>query len=214
MTYQEALTSLIDQMTNEGYIARDGLFSATVRATDGVDEKSLLASLENCIDEALLARGALVERDVFIVDAETKVHSHEQNVTPAKYLAILELQSYDASVTFESCRDHSLGEIRQETHAHMLDGDHTGESNADVGGEHAGDGSEHADANDGGHIDSDGDHANDSDDGHGSSFSNQAQWGENESENSESSDDHNSSNNRESLSHNDDRARGEHEDKH
>jgi hypothetical protein len=127
MTYREALISLIDQMADKGYFAQDGLLSATVRTASEANEENLLASLEDCIHKALLAKGVLAEQDVFVVDADTKTHSHEQNMTPAKYLAILELQSYDASITFESCRDHSLGEIRQETHAHRSDGGHTGD---------------------------------------------------------------------------------------
>jgi hypothetical protein len=176
MTYQEALASLIVQMADKGYIGQGGLFSATVQAADGKGEEGLLTSLEAYLNEALQADGAMVEQDVFIVDFDTKAHSHEQNMTPAKYLAILELQSYDASATFESCRDHSLGEIKRETHRHMIDDSHEeGDSDHADGndGSHGEDDSDHVGTDDSDHI-GDSNHAGDSDEGQGRGASDHA----------------------------------------
>jgi hypothetical protein len=48
--------------------------------------------------------------------------AHEQNISPAKYLAILELRTLDPTATVDACRERSIGEIRELTQEHA--GDH------------------------------------------------------------------------------------------
>lgn len=118
-TYNEALDALTGKMAEMGYIKDTSLLTATVQMADGEDEGEMLDALEGYLKLLLQEKGISVERDVFAVDYDTKLHSHEQNLSPAKYLAILELQSYDPAITFDSCRDESIGEIKQQTHEHM-----------------------------------------------------------------------------------------------
>lgn len=133
-SYQDALSALVDKMVELGYIKDSGLFTATLQTKDGEASKEKLDTLISYLDSVLQSGGRTVEENIFVVDSETKTRAHDQNLTPAKYLAILELQSLDPTVTFDSCRDHSISEINQQIHDHKNDGEH--ESGSD--GEHSG----------------------------------------------------------------------------
>ena len=112
-SYDKAVTILIDTLNREGYITENGLLSVTVQSQ--TKEEELLASLKQNIGSFLRLRGINLEQDIFIVDSDTKNHSHELNVTPAKYLAISELQEEDPSVTMEECHGHTIRELREYT---------------------------------------------------------------------------------------------------
>ena len=131
--YDEAVKILIDEMAKEGYIKEAGLFSATLR-TDS-DQDTRLATLKTTIASSLQSHHNTFEMDVFAVDGDTKTHSHEQNITPAKYLAILELQAVDPTVTFETCKDHAINEIKQQTHDHANGSDNGDNEDHESGGE-------------------------------------------------------------------------------
>jgi hypothetical protein len=115
-TYEEAVQLLIDKMIESGYLADDGLFTATLLAARNEDE--LLLSLQQVVDTSFTSHHVTLEKDVFAVDQATKTCSHEENLSPAKYLAILELKEVDPSATIENCKGHTISEIRQQTHAH------------------------------------------------------------------------------------------------
>jgi hypothetical protein len=139
-SYKDALRALIDKMTELGYIEGSGLFTATLQTKGGDVEKEKLDALKAYIDYVLQTDGQAIRRSVFSVDSTTKSNAHEQNLTPAKYLAILELQKFDFSATFDNCRNHSISEIEQQIHNHRND-------------------SGHGDGNDSGHGGGDGDGA-------------------------------------------------------
>lgn len=121
-SYKDALKILIDQMVEMGYLSDSGFFTATLQIKDGTNEKEWLDSLKIYIDPVLQSQNRMVEQDIFAVDSNTKTHAHKQNLTPAKYLAILELQVVDPTATFDRCRDHTINEIKQQTHEHMNGG--------------------------------------------------------------------------------------------
>lgn len=141
MTYKEALGILIDQMAEKGYLQDTSLFTATLQMVNGDNEAQLLDALKAYLDSVLQGNEETLKEDIFIVDSDTKSHSHSQNLTPAKYLAILELQAYDPTATFESCRDHSISDIKQQTHRHMNRGNHQNNNSDEY---HSDDTSEHA----------------------------------------------------------------------
>jgi hypothetical protein len=127
--YGEALRLLVDEMYAQGYIQNAELFSITLQ-TDNESQKELLAELNAILSSLLAERTQGIEQNIFAVDSATKVKSHDLHLSPAKYLAIQELQAVDPSATFESCRDHTISEIREQTHAHR-GGGHDG---SDSGG--------------------------------------------------------------------------------
>lgn len=117
-SYNEALKILIDEMVKMGHIEDTGLFTATLLTKNSVIEKELLNSIRNYIDNILLSDGSNIEQDIFSVDDTIKAHSHGHNLTPAKYLAILDLQEVLPAATFEGCRNHSISDIREQIHDH------------------------------------------------------------------------------------------------
>lgn len=119
-TSEEAIMLLIDVMIEEGYLEEASLFTATMQDRNNVPDTERLSALQAYVNSLLAERGLSVEQEVFTVDEETKLHSHHENMTPAKYLAVLELQKVDPNASFDSCRSHSIGEIRQQTHDHAL----------------------------------------------------------------------------------------------
>lgn len=122
--YEDALKALIDNMIGLGYIKEAGLFTATLQLKNGGSDQERLDSLKAYIDAALQSDNKALKQDVFLVDSDTKAHAHEHNLTPAKYLAILELQKVDPTATFEGCGDHTISTIKEQTHAHKNGQDH------------------------------------------------------------------------------------------
>jgi len=111
-----AVESLIAKMKQAGYLQNESLLSATLR-TDW-EEGTRLQELETVVTTLLGATPYSSSHEIYTVDLETKQYAHEENVTPAKYLAILELQELAPETTVEGCRNHSISEIREETYNH------------------------------------------------------------------------------------------------
>lgn len=113
--YRTAVTLLTEAAIEQGFLAEDGLVSVTLQ-TDGGDDALLTDTLQTDIAAAAKEYLTSVQADVFTVDSDIREHAHEQNISPAKYLAILELLRVDPTATMESCKDHSIGEIRTQAH--------------------------------------------------------------------------------------------------
>lgn len=115
-SYTEAVGTLLYQMIQDGVLRTDGLVSATVQATS--DEGPLLRELEAVIADLLSAHHVTAAIEVYGVSQDVKESAHTHHMSPARYLAISELQEVDDSVSYESCADHSLSQIRRQTEAH------------------------------------------------------------------------------------------------
>ena len=116
--YNEAANLIMDEIETLGYWREDGLVSVSVQADDSNRENSMLAALESTVNTRVQAHHPNVQVDIFSVDSETLEYAHDENMSAAKYLAVLELQELDPTVTMESCRRHSVGEIRQVIEGH------------------------------------------------------------------------------------------------
>jgi hypothetical protein len=110
-------------------------------------ENNLLDTLAGVVNSSLSDHHISAEADLFPVDEEVMNTAHEYQLTPAKYLAITELQAVDPTATFEDCAEHSIGEIRGLINAH--DGEHHGEGNAGNTGQSDGDSRQEHQADDG-----------------------------------------------------------------
>jgi hypothetical protein len=110
-TYKNALKILISEMEEQGYIEDSNLFSATLQADNESIEKELLDEIKSFINTTLEAKSSSIKQDIFEVDEETKTVAHEHHVSPAKYLAIEELQTLMPETTFEHNLEHSISEI-------------------------------------------------------------------------------------------------------
>ena len=125
---KEALRLLIDEMYKEGYVDNAELFSLTLQ-TEEESQKKLLGELDTILSSLVTERSRGIERDVFAVDSFTKTASHDHHLSPAKYLAIQELQAVDPTATFQSCSGHTISEIREQTQACISGGHDEPDSN-------------------------------------------------------------------------------------
>ena len=114
--YSDAVSAIISEMEQEGYLVNNGLISATLR-TDW-NEGTRLTYLEQTVTKYLSEHHNSSEHEIYAVDDDTKKQAEEENVSPAKYLAIAELQKIVPDVTVEGCKDHSISDIREEIHNH------------------------------------------------------------------------------------------------
>ena len=118
--YDDAFAIIVEKVIELGYVQDQSLFSVTIQ-TDDSDETSMLDTLGSRLRSVLQVHEQSVEQEVFTVDANTRTCAQQQNLTPAKYLAIIELQEVDGSATFDNCRDQSVNQIRQRTRKHQHD---------------------------------------------------------------------------------------------
>lgn len=118
VTYTQAVNMLLDNMIQHAYLNPDGLVSVTVQANTEDTEVSLLLSLREGIASLLTSRSTDAAIEVYGVSKEVKESATTHHVSPAKYLAITELQAVDETITFESCSSHSIDELRQHSAAH------------------------------------------------------------------------------------------------
>jgi hypothetical protein len=146
-TYAEAFRTLLDTFISSGYLREDGLVSATVQTNSKDREAIVIDKLTDIVDLSLSGHHISAEIDLFPVDAEVMNTAHGHHMTPAKYIAITELQAVDPTATFEGCAEHSIGEIRELTQEGG--GEHHGEGNADSAGQSSDDGGQEHETDDG-----------------------------------------------------------------
>ena len=134
-TYNQAVEILLDNMIKHGHLKQDALLSATVQASNSNMEKELLEGLQNTVSGLLTSRHSTAETNFFVVTQDIRYNAHCYNISPAKYIAISELQEIDPSATFESCAEHSISEIRHYfTEGHICN--HHGNESPDTTHEH------------------------------------------------------------------------------
>jgi len=130
-TYGEAIKILLDVIISKGYLLEEGLVSVTVQADDGSTENDMLESLKQAVSVSLSEHHTNAQADIFPVTNDVRMDAREHHMTPAKYLAISELQTVDPTATFEACAEHSISEIRESISSHG--GGHHGGSESNGG---------------------------------------------------------------------------------
>lgn len=113
---EDALTKIIDATAQNGKLHQEGLVSVTLQASSA-NMQPLLENLEARVTQTTSNHGG-VNVDVFAVDSATRAAALALQISPAKYLAILELQKVDPTATVEKCKDHSILEIKEWTKNH------------------------------------------------------------------------------------------------
>ena len=116
--YQEAVDILLKEMIEQAYLAPDGLVSVTVQAAGADVQEALLGGVEAVVEATLTAHHATAAVEVYGVSEAVKAGAVSHHVTPAKYIAITELQSVDETASFDTCAGHSIVELRRQTRAH------------------------------------------------------------------------------------------------
>lgn len=117
--YQQAVQTLLDSIIKDNYLKKDGLVSVTVQTKNAQSEKDLIDRLKSTVSATLEEHHATAKSDIFAVTKQVKEHAEGYHLSPAKYIAISELQAVDPTATFESCSDHSINEIHELTRQHQ-----------------------------------------------------------------------------------------------
>ena len=132
-SYQDALSAAVVELSEMGCLPQNSLLTATLITTGGKENDKKLSELQDYIGRLALLKALNVRQDVFSVDDDTKHYSHSQNLSPAKYLAILELQDIDPTASFESCHNESIEDIKNQTRHHQMarGNDDSGDSTQD-----------------------------------------------------------------------------------
>lgn len=115
LSYDEAAKRLLGAMDAEGYFGQDALLCVTVQTKEQDREGGMLARLREIVAQGGAGEGYGIFADIYAVTEEVKHCASEHQVSPAKYLAIEELIAVDPEADFETCRGHSVHEIRQMT---------------------------------------------------------------------------------------------------
>lgn len=116
--YAEAVDGLLDKMIAQAYLAPEGLVCVTIQAGQAEMQQKLLSGVETAVASSLSGHHTSAVVEVSCVTAEIKEGAASHHVSPARYMAITELQSVDGTVSFESCTGDTIGELRQQTQAH------------------------------------------------------------------------------------------------
>ena len=141
----EALRLLLDTMEKQGYMTEEGLLSVTVQSNDKKRETQFLDGLKSAAAEYMKSYRKNITADIFAVNEEIKSYASENLVSPARYIAITELQAVDPQATFDSCRNHSVSELKKMTKEHKHEhqgGDPDGGGSGGGGHKHSGPGHE------------------------------------------------------------------------
>ena len=113
--YGEAVERLLGAMAADGYFEKDSQIFITVQADESGWEESILSGLREAVDAVRRECRHNIAADVYAVTDEVKHCADENQISPAKYLAIQELLEVDPEADFEECKGHSVHELQQWT---------------------------------------------------------------------------------------------------
>lgn len=137
-SYKDAVTLILKKIKQEGYLKENGMVSVTVQGKNA-GKSSGIKALQTEINQCVNGHENGHRIEVYAVSKSVKARSHHWNVSPAKYLAIKQLQKVDQTATVETCRDHSISEIQ--TYTKQCEDEHEDGQNQQRG--HHGQGSHH-----------------------------------------------------------------------
>lgn len=116
--YKDAVGSLLEAHAQKGYLRDNELVSVTLQTADISRESKMLSGLAMYVEKNVNEHHGSVQVDVFPVSGDLRNNAREFNLSPAKYLAIMELQAVDPTATVENCRNHTIGELKSMTRTH------------------------------------------------------------------------------------------------
>ena len=122
--YNEVAQMLLDAIISHGYLLESGLVSVTVQTGNSSMENNMLSQLNEAISGSLTTHHMNVQTDIYSVAEDVRNNAHNHHITPAKYLAIIELQAVDSTTTFEDCTNHSISELKKLTQQHGENNNH------------------------------------------------------------------------------------------
>lgn len=130
--YTEAVRLMINSPRMQPYLAGTSTVWVAVQAADSARVREVESSVQGIVQEALVRHHSGAHVEVACVDEQTRQMAETSGVSAAKYTAILELQQYDAGVSVEEYRHHSMHDITTEIATHHGGGGHGGASGGDA----------------------------------------------------------------------------------
>ena len=118
LNYNSAVKTIVESITEQGYIVESGLVSVTLSTDKSAKEVQMKTALETDVLTVVSNHHLNAQIEVVTVDSNTISEAHAEDLSPAKYLAIMKLKEVDPTASFDSCRDHTIGEIRELTGSH------------------------------------------------------------------------------------------------
>lgn len=114
------IEELVASLAQKGYLKTpESLLSVTFESKNAKMEQTLLTELTKTAQEAMSAHHCQNQVEVFAVSSQVMGNAQNHHISPAKYIAITELQKMDASVTVEGCKNHTITELRQMAENHV-----------------------------------------------------------------------------------------------
>lgn len=112
--YKKAIGILVDTMVQDGYAQKDSFFSITLQSENEKKENQILSGIESTVRK----HHDTAQLECFSISGYVVDMAHQFNLSPAKYLAIQELIEVEPTITIESCRNHSIVELKELTKKH------------------------------------------------------------------------------------------------
>ena len=122
--YNYAITAIVENITATGYLSETRLVSVALQTDLADKEEKMKIALESDVSSVISRHHLTAEIEIMSVDSETISEAHAEDLSPAKYLAIMQLKEIDPTATFENCRNHSIGELRELAETHHNKGNH------------------------------------------------------------------------------------------
>lgn len=119
---EQAVELLLTEMLRQGYVKEDGLVSVTIQTENNSAQEKMLGKIRASVDTLLDSHHSTASADVFAVSEEVRDCAHDHNLSPAKYLAITQLQEVDPSASYDRCAEHSISEIKELTQGALRQG--------------------------------------------------------------------------------------------
>jgi hypothetical protein len=117
-SYDQTIQLLFQTMIDYGYMEQEDIISVTLQTNDGQKEATMLNHLESTVSSTLNRHHVHAPTEVYAVSNDVLKSAHEHHLSPARYIAITELQEVDERASYDTCAGHSLRELRQEKNAH------------------------------------------------------------------------------------------------
>lgn len=126
LSYEAAVSSLLDAADMQPYLASNGTLWISVQAKSPVTEMEMEQTVRLAAENALAERQRDMEVASGSVTEEVRVTAEDAGVSATRYIAIIELQEVDPGADLDSYKDAPIHDIHEETAAHILE--HTGEA--------------------------------------------------------------------------------------
>ena len=118
--YEDAIDALLSSNAMKNNAAQEDNISITVASYDQEHAQELVRHIDSCHSLEGHQTTTSIEKVSLCEEA------HENGMSIGKYAAYLDLKTYDADITLETCHSMSMNEIQESIHSHQEHEEETG----------------------------------------------------------------------------------------